>query len=152
MKSHRVSLLYLIAYLRGGGLALLVVPEFTAKLLQSNTAYPEVMLRAVGMFMLAISIIVIQIFRSEAGTLYSATLVARAFICLCLFTFYVRSENPFFLVLFAIVGLAVFLTGSAYLRATEDMAARSEQAFGTPVLAEVLPDIFDGVQFRRLGR
>jgi hypothetical protein len=47
--------------------------------------------------------------------LYPTTLVVRALILVVLAGLYVSAPDPFFLVLIAIVGLGVVLTGASYL-------------------------------------
>ncbi len=115
MNRTRVSLYYLASPLWGGGLALLVAPQFFIRLLFSNGQYPDVMLMALGMFMVSLAIIVTQIIRARVQQLYPTTLVVRLFILPCLLFFFVRTGDPLFLTLVAIVGLGVVFTGSSYL-------------------------------------
>ena len=114
MKRTRLSLFYLAGYLWGGGLALMADPQLAAELLQSNAHYSDIMLRALGMFMIVLGIIIIQIIRLRIEQLYPATLVARVFICISLIVFFFMSSDPFFLVLLGIVGLGLLITGSSY--------------------------------------
>jgi uncharacterized protein YjeT (DUF2065 family) len=115
MSKTRMSLYYLAGYLWIGGLALLVAPIFSANLLLSNTEYSAVMLRALGMFMIGVGIIVVEIIRLSISVLYPTTLIVRIFFCACLLFFYFTTQNPFFIVLFGIVVLGLLLTGTSYL-------------------------------------
>ena len=115
MGKTRLSLYYLASYLWVGGIGLLFAPTLAVKLLLSNTDYPAVMLQALGMFMIGLGIIVVQIIRLDIRTLHATTLIARLFFCACLLFFYFTTQDPMFLVLLAIVGLGVLLTGTSYL-------------------------------------
>ena len=57
--------------------------------------------------------LVIQIVRHRIEVLYSTTVVARLGLLAVLTVLFVRSADPFFLVLFAVVGLGVLLTGAS---------------------------------------
>lgn len=59
--------------------------------------------------------IVVQIIRHRLEMLYLTTLFVRAFIVLSLSGLYVYSRDPLFLVLIALVGLGMILTGTSYL-------------------------------------
>ena len=115
MRKTRLSLFYLVAYLTGGGIGLLAAPQLAISLLLSNGIYPDVMLRALGMFMMALAALIVQIIRHRLEALYPTTLIVRLFLCLCLVLFYWSTCDPLFLVLLAIVGLGVLLTGLGYL-------------------------------------
>ena len=115
MNKTRLSLFYLASYLWGGGLALLVAPQWFVGMLLSNAQYPDVMLMALGMFMVSLAIIVTQIIRARVEALYPTTLVVRLFILPCLLFLFARSGDPLFLALVAIVGLGVLITGAIYL-------------------------------------
>jgi len=115
MKRTRLSFFYLISYLWLGGFGLLIAPQLSAALLQSNADYPDIMLRALGMFMIGIGIIIVQIVRYQIEVLYPTTLIVRLFFCVCLLLFFFTASDPLFLVLLGIVGLGLLLTGSCYL-------------------------------------
>lgn len=115
MGRTRLSLYYLATYLWLGGLGLLFAPTLALKLLLSNTDYPAVMLQALGMFMIGLGIIVVQIIRLDLRALHATTLIVRLFFCVCLLFFYFATKDPMFLVLLAIVGLGILLTGTSYL-------------------------------------
>ena len=114
MNNTRLSLYYLAGYLLIGGISFLFAPQFSTKLFLSNQVYSEVMISSFGMFMVGLGVIVVQIIRVHLHILYSTTLIVRIFFCGCLLTFYFKSLNPLFLILFGIVGLGVVLTGISY--------------------------------------
>lgn len=116
LEKTRTSLFYLASYLWLGGIGMMAAPALAAELLQSNADYPPVILRALGMFMIGLGVIVVQIIRHRLGVLYPTTLAVRLFFCLCLAWFYVATRDPFFVVLLLIVGFGVALTGLTYLR------------------------------------
>ena len=129
MDKTRLSLFYLVSYLTFGGIGLLVAPRFAAALLGSTGDYPEVLLRAIGMFLLGLAMIVAQIIRKRIDALYPTTLLVRAFFCVCLVVFYGMSRDPLFLVLFGIVALGFVITGTSYLRESRrSEGSRSESA------------------------
>jgi uncharacterized protein YjeT (DUF2065 family) len=113
---QRLTLIYLSTYLLLGGLGLLLFPELTLGLMQSNGAYGDIMPRVVGMFMLALGGVIFQFLRAQDYLYYLYTIFARAFIVLVLTTLYFRSHDPLFLVLDAIV--LVGLLPSIYVAAT----------------------------------
>jgi len=47
--------------------------------------------------------------------LYTTTLMIRPFFCACFIAYYVISQDPFFLVLLAIVALGVIWTGFSFV-------------------------------------
>ena len=113
---QRLTLIYLSTYLLLGGLGLLLLPDLTLRLLQSNGAYGDIMPRVVGMFMLALGGVIFQFVRAQDYRYYLYTIFARAFIVLVLTTLYFKSQDPLFLVLDAIV--LVGLLPSIYVAAT----------------------------------
>jgi len=122
MNRTRLSLYYLAGYLTFAGLALLLVPTFALKLLLSNGDYGEVFPRLAGMLLVGLAILVTQIIRHRVEVLYPTTLVVRLFFLGVFAYLYLRSNDPFFLVVFGIVALGVILTGYSYLteRGTHD--------------------------------
>lgn len=118
MSRTRLSLWYVVAYLIVAGLALLLVPNFALSLLLSNnaSAYGDVFPRFVGMTLIGLDVLVFQIVRLRIEQLYSTTLIVRIFFLAVLALLFVLSKDPFFLVVFAIVGVGVAITGYSYLR------------------------------------
>ncbi|MEP7377960.1 MAG: hypothetical protein ABI725_00200 [Chloroflexota bacterium] len=118
MNLTRVSLYYVVAYLAVAGLSLLLVPNFALNLLLSNDAdaYGDVFPRFVGMTLIGLDILVFQIVRLRLEQLYQTTLLVRIFFLAVLAALFVRSHDPFFLVVVAIIAVGVAMTGYAYMR------------------------------------
>jgi hypothetical protein len=100
---QRLTLIYLASYLLGGGFGLLIVPELTLQLLLSNGAYGDVMPRLVGVFMIALGGAILQFVLARDYRFYRYTIVARIFIIGAMTALYLKSRDPLFLVLDAIV-------------------------------------------------
>lgn len=115
MKPTRLSLYYLASYLVVAGVALLATGQFAMWLLLSNGEYGDVLPRLLGVVLLALGIVIVQIIRHRLEVLYTTTLAVRAVILAALAGLYAYSRDPFFLVLIAIVGFGVILTGTSYL-------------------------------------
>ncbi len=115
MRRTHLSLYYLAGYLLFAGIALIATGEWVMRLLLSNGEYGDALPRLLGVVLLALGILVAQIVRHQLEVLYSTTLVVRALILLVLAWLYLWARDPFFLVLIAIVGLGVVLTGTSYL-------------------------------------
>lgn len=128
MQRTRLSLFYLAGYLITGGVLLLFAPKFALKLLLSHGDYGDVFPRLAGMLLTGLGILVVQIIRQRLETLYATTLVVRAFFCACLLIFYGMSHDSLFLVLLAIVGLGLLLSGFSYL--SERHPAESREGSG----------------------
>jgi hypothetical protein len=122
MSRTRLSLGYVVAYLTVAGLSLLLVPNFALTLLLSNnaSAYGDVFPRFVGMTLIGLDFLVFQIVRMHIEQLYSTTLIVRIFFLVVLAALFFLSKDPFFMVVFAIVGVGVVFTGYNYLRERSD--------------------------------
>lgn len=132
MDRTRLSLVYLASYLTGAGLALLFMPDFATKLLLSNHTYDDVFTRLAGALLLAIGVLVIQIIRYRVEVLYGTTLAIRLGLLVVLATLLVRTGDPFFAVIFAVVGLGVALTGAGYYLDRRDGSAPAHYSRQTP--------------------
>jgi uncharacterized protein YjeT (DUF2065 family) len=115
MHRTRLSLFYLATYLPIAGLLLLLVPDVATKLLLSNRTYDDVFTRLAGALLLALGILVIQIVRHRVEVLYPWTVVIRIGLCAVLFALYLKTSDPFFVVIFVVVLIGLVLTGGAYL-------------------------------------
>jgi hypothetical protein len=115
MNKTRLSLLYLGSYLVLIGLGLLLVPQATLKILQSNRSYDDVMPRVAGMLMSGLGLSIFGMIRARSSELYPATLFMRLYFIACFVVFYLITRDPMFLVLIAIVGLGLVLTLTSYL-------------------------------------
>jgi hypothetical protein len=112
MRRTHLSLYYLATYLPIAGVALLTLPDVATKLLLSNRTYDDVFTRLAGALLLALGVLVIQIVRHRVEDLYATTLLVRLGLLAVLAVLFARSADPFFLVIFAIVGVGVLLTGT----------------------------------------
>jgi len=116
MSLTRLSLYYLAGYLLFAGVALILVPGFALGLLLSNGQYGDILPRLLGVVLFALGVFVAQVIRHRLTVLYPTTLAVRAVILVVIAALYVKSSDPFFLVLIGIVGLGFLMTGAAYLR------------------------------------
>ena len=116
MNLTRLSLYYLAGYLLFASVALMLVPAFALSLLLSNGQYGDVLPRLLGVVLFALGVFVAQVIRHRLTVLYPTTLAVRAVILVVLAALYVKSSDPFFVVLLGIVGLGFLMTGTAYLR------------------------------------
>ncbi|MDA8100084.1 MAG: hypothetical protein M0042_10690 [Nitrospiraceae bacterium] len=110
MERTRKSLYYVVAYLLLGGAGLLVAPAFVLGLFFSRGGYSDVMVRFVGLLLLALGILVLQIIRHRVRQLYASTVVVRLMILAGLAVFYYLTADPLMIVLFGIVALGVAMT------------------------------------------
>ncbi len=115
MSRTRFSLYYLALYLLFGGGGLVFFPGPSLKLFLSTGNYDFAMVRLAGVLLLGLAIIVIQVIRHRVEPLYPTTLLVRLVILVVLIWNYRSTHDPLFLVLTAIVGLGVLITGSSYL-------------------------------------
>ena len=114
MSRTRLSLFYLVGYLVPSGLALLLAPQLTLKLLFSNGSYGDVMPRLVGTFVLILGLLAAQIVRHQVEALYTTLVGLRLIIIAVLLGLFVYSSDPLFIVLTMVVGLGVVLTTLGY--------------------------------------
>lgn len=115
MKRTRLSLFYLAGYLLPTGLALVVQPRTTMRLLQAQGDYGDALPRFVGILLLALGIIVIHMIRVRADAMYPGTLAARVVILAGLVGLYGQTRDPFFVVVAGVVALGFVLTLGSYL-------------------------------------
>ena len=115
MNKTRLSLFYLGSYLTLIGLGLLLAPDKTLKLLQSNAEYGNVFPRIAGMLMSALGLAVFGIIRARVPELYPTTLFIRMYFLVCIAVFYWMTSDPLFVVLVVIVGIGFVLTASSYV-------------------------------------
>lgn len=115
MNRTRLSLFYLAGYLLPTGLFLYFAPQFFMKLLFSNQQYGDAWPQFGGVLLIALGILVIHVILFGNAIWYRATLMVRIVILAGIFGIWLRSRDPFFLVVMGVVGLGVVLTGSFYL-------------------------------------
>jgi uncharacterized protein YjeT (DUF2065 family) len=128
MRRTRLSFYYLMAYLNFAGLALLLAPQLTLKLLFATGSYGDVMPRLVGMFVLVLGILVIQIFRLRVEALYTTVLGVRVGILVVLLGLFLYAGDPLFITLLVVVGFGVALTSAAYRLDRKDQMAMPQKA------------------------
>jgi uncharacterized protein YjeT (DUF2065 family) len=127
MKRTRLSFYYLIGYLVPASLALLLVPRLALKLLLASGDYGDVMPRLVGMALLALGVLVIQIVRYRLEMLYTTVLAVRGGMLVILLSLYFYSRDPFFVILFLVVGFGFVLTSvSLWLDRRSNMASQPQ--------------------------
>jgi hypothetical protein len=115
MRRTHLSLFYVVAYLLGAGLFLLVAPRLALKLLFSTGSYGVILPRLVGLLLVGLGIFVLQIVRHRVAGLYLTTIAVRLGFCVGFIALYLLSRDPLFLVLLAVVGLGVLTTSTSYL-------------------------------------
>ena len=114
MNRTHLSLYYLAGYLLPAG-ALLLVPDVATKLLLSNRTYDDAPFRLAGILLIGLGILVVQIIRHRLAVLYPTTIVVRVLISATLIWLYLRTSDPFFLVVLTIVVIGIGLTATSYV-------------------------------------
>jgi hypothetical protein len=114
MRRTNLSLIYVAAYLLGGGIFLLLAPRLALQLLLSTGDYGEILPQLSGLLLVGLGILVVQIIRYRVVALYPTTLAVRLVFCFGFIALYTRSRDPLFLVLLAVVGLGVVATSVCY--------------------------------------
>lgn len=125
MNRTHLSLYYLAGYLLPAGALLLLVPEFATKLLLSNRDYDYAPFRLVGVLLIGLGIIIVQIIRHRLDVLYPTTVVVRILISATLIALYLETQDPFFLVVLAIVVIGIVLTATSFVLDRRGASARS---------------------------
>ena len=104
------SLYYPAFYLTATGLALVLAPDVSLKLLFSTGHYGDVMPRMAGAVILALGMIVIQVIRHRAEGLYPTLVAARVMLCTVWMGLYLYTRDPFFLIVFTVVAAGMVWT------------------------------------------
>lgn len=115
MKRTHLSLYYLAGYLLPAGTLLLLVPDVATKLLLSNRTYDDAPFRLAGVLLIGLGILVVQMIRHRLEVLYPTTIVIRLLISATLIWLYVRTNDPFFLVVLLIVVIGIGLTAVSFI-------------------------------------
>ena len=115
MKRTHLSLYYLAGYLLPAGTLLLLVPDFATKLLLSNRTYDDAPFRLAGVLLIGLGILVVQMIRYRLEVLYPTTVVIRLLISGTLIALYLRTSDPFFLVVLLVVVIGIALTATSYV-------------------------------------
>jgi len=111
----RRSLFYLVSYLLLSGLALLLSPTITLRVLLSNGHYDDVFPRFSGLLLIGLALVIVGIIRYRTEVLYPLTMLPRLAFCVGFIGFYFYTRDPLFLVLLTVVGVGVTFTGLTYL-------------------------------------
>lgn len=115
MKRTHLSLYYLAGYLLPAGTLLLLVPDVATKLLLSNRSYDDAPFRLAGVALIGLGILVVQMIRYRLEVLYPTTILIRLLISATLIGLYLRTSDPFFVVVLAVVVFGIILTGTSFL-------------------------------------
>jgi hypothetical protein len=111
----RLSLYYVFSYITLAGIGLIFFPDLTLKLFLSNGVYDTTFVQMTGVFSIGLGIFVLQIIRLRIESLYPTTIAVRLLFCLAYVIFYIRTHDPFFLVVLGIVGLGLIMTSLSYI-------------------------------------
>src|SRR5712691_772455 len=123
MRRTRLTLYYLATYLIGAGIALILAPSLTLKLLFASGQYGDVLPRLLGVVLLALGIVIVQIIRHQVEVLYTTTLIVRTLIVAVLIGLFIYSRDPLFVSLVVVVGFGMILTSASYWRDQQSAAA-----------------------------
>jgi uncharacterized protein YjeT (DUF2065 family) len=115
MNRTRLSLYYLAGYLFPTGLALLFAPQAFLKMLFSNQQYSDAFPQFAGVLLIGLGIVVLTVIRYGSPIFYRMTLILRLVLWAGIFGIWLRSQDPFFLVVLGVLGFGIVLTGSFYL-------------------------------------
>ena len=115
MNRTHLSLYYLAGYLLPAGTLLLLVPDVATKLLLSNRTYDDAPFRLAGILLIGLGILVVQMIRYRLEVLYPTTILIRLGISATLIGLYLRTSDPFFLVVLAVVVIGIGLTATSFV-------------------------------------
>jgi hypothetical protein len=113
MRRTRLSLLFEAALLLAAGTALAAAPSWTLERVGSTGAYGDVLPRVLGLFLLALGVVVVQVIRHKADALYPTTMFVRALLAAGLLAVWASSDDPVFAYAAAAEGLGLALTAAA---------------------------------------
>jgi len=115
MNRTRLSLFYLAGYLLPTGLGLLFAPQLFMKLLLSNQRYSDAFPQFSGILLIGLGIVVMTVIRYGNPIFYRMTLIVRIVLWTGILGIWLRSRDPFFIVVLGVLGFGILLTGSCYL-------------------------------------
>lgn len=111
----RLCLWYVVGYLFITGMALLIAPSVSMRLMLSTAEYGDVMPRWVGMMSLALAALIAQTLRHHVKVMYPLGFFMPAGMLLGFLGLYGQSGDPLFLTVLAVVGVGVVATGTSLL-------------------------------------
>ena len=120
----RLCLWYVAGYLFVTGLALLIDPATSLRLMHSNADYGQVMPRWVAMMSLALAALIGQAVRHRVVALYPLGFFMPASMLIGFIALYEQSGDPLFLTVVAVVSIGVALTGTSLLLDRKNAPAR----------------------------
>jgi hypothetical protein len=115
MNRTRLSLFYLAGYLFPTGLALLFAPQYFMRLLFSDQQYSDAFPQFSGVLLIGLGIVVVTVILYGNPIFYRMTLIVRIVLWTGIFAIWLRSRDPFFIVVLCVLGFGIVLTGSFYL-------------------------------------
>jgi uncharacterized protein YjeT (DUF2065 family) len=115
VRRTNLSLYYLAGYLLPAGILLLLAPDVATKLLLSNRTYDDAPFRLAGVLLIGLGILVVQMIRHRLDVLYPTTVLIRLLISATLIWLFLRTSDPFFLVILLIVVIGIGLTVTGYV-------------------------------------
>lgn len=110
MKYTRYSLVYPATVLFSVGTGLLFFPAQMLILLMATGTYETIFIRLAGMFMIVLSVFVVQTIRYQYRQMYVWTVFLRLFMGACLVWFHRQTSDPFFLVILGTLCVGITLT------------------------------------------
>lgn len=115
LRRTRLSLFYLAGYLYPTGFCLYFAPQWFMKLLFSNQQYSDAFPQMSGILLVGLGIVVTAVILYGNEMFYRMTLIVRIVLWSGILGIYLRSGDPFFVVVLAVLGFGILLTGSIYL-------------------------------------
>jgi len=115
MNRTKLSLFYLAGYLFPTGLGLYFAPQLFMKLLFSNQQYSDAFPQFSGILLVGIGIVVVTVILYGNPVFYRMTLIVRIVLWTGIFGIWLRSRDPFFIVVLSVLGFGILLTGFFYL-------------------------------------
>lgn len=126
------SLFYVIFYLNFVGFSLLFNPQWIFRLFGSTGTYEDMFPHVAGMLLSGLGLILGAILYFETQVLYPGTILVRAYFAICTLYFFKESGDPFFEVMFGIIGFGVTLSTTCFLL---DLYHRRKQRSEAPATA-----------------
>lgn len=114
MDKTRKTLFYPLFYILTSGLSMLFAPQLALKLMFSNGTYEDTFIMMTGAILLGLWAFLFQVVRHRVSELYSTAIWVRIMFCSAYAWLYMRTSDPFFLVVIAIVAPGLIVTSIVY--------------------------------------
>jgi hypothetical protein len=98
--------------LTGG--AFVLAPQTALRLMMASRHYDNLFVQFAGVMIIGLSIMAMSVIRYGSQPLYRATLVARIPMWLIILAMYFQTRERALLIVLAVLGLGVAITGSCY--------------------------------------